>query len=68
MKTLQFKTNIKCGGCVAKVSPHLNKTVGENKWKVDTLDPEKTLTVETDLDECIIVADLKEAGFVAQRM
>jgi hypothetical protein len=25
MKTLKFKTNINCGGCLAKVTPFLNE-------------------------------------------
>ncbi len=28
METLKFKTNINCGGCVAKVTPELNATEG----------------------------------------
>ena len=48
MKTLKFKTNINCGGCVAKVTPHFNDEEGIKKWSVDTTSPQKTLTVETD--------------------
>jgi copper chaperone len=48
MKTLKFKTNINCSGCVAKVTKTLNQTAGEDNWAVDTNVPEKTLTVKTD--------------------
>jgi copper chaperone len=45
MKTLKFKTNIKCSGCVAKVTPHLDGVEGIEKWEVDVLNPNKVLTV-----------------------
>jgi len=48
MKKLQFKTNIKCGGCIATVTPHLNALEGIQNWEVDTKDPDKILTVETE--------------------
>jgi copper chaperone CopZ len=48
MSTLKFKTTIKCGGCIAKVTPALNETVGEGNWLVDLATPDKMLTVETD--------------------
>jgi copper chaperone len=28
MKTLQFKTNINCGGCIKAVTPTLNQQAG----------------------------------------
>ena len=40
MKTLKFKTNIKCTGCVAKVTPFLNDEKGIEKWDVDIFNPE----------------------------
>lgn len=59
----KFKTNIKCEGCVAKVTPHLNETVGENNWKVDLNDPSKTLTVEREIDEAAVREALQKAGY-----
>jgi len=46
METLKFKTNIKCGGCVATVTPSLNAVEGVQSWQVDTADPDKILTVQ----------------------
>jgi len=43
----QFKTNINCGGCIAKIAPHINANKGIQKWKVDTANPAKILTIET---------------------
>lgn len=64
METFQFKTNINCSGCVAKVTPELNETKGICNWNVDTNNPGKILTVETDTasKEQVIEA-VKKAGF-----
>jgi len=48
MKTKQFKTNIMCGSCIAKVTPALNETFGEKNWEVDIKNPKKILTVSTE--------------------
>ncbi len=45
METLKLKTNINCSGCVAKVTPSLNQTIGENNWQIDTQNPNKILTI-----------------------
>ncbi len=68
MKQYQFKTNINCGGCVAKVTPHLNKAEGIREWKVDTDNPDKILTVETEnLGEEDVKAIVQKAGFTAEK-
>lgn len=64
MKTKQFKTNINCSGCVAKITPVLNPLVGENQWEVNTNHKDKILTVTLDnLDEKSLVEQVKSAGF-----
>jgi len=64
MSTLQFKTNINCGGCVARVTPRLNETKGILSWKVDTDHPDKILTVETGtLGSENIIEVVKKVGF-----
>jgi copper chaperone CopZ len=68
METIKFKTNIKCTGCLATVTPYLNKTAGENKWQVDLQDPQRTLTVESDRTEEEIRSALKDAGFEAEKV
>jgi len=68
MNTLKFKTNIKCNGCLASVTPNLNKTAGENNWQVDLNDVDRILTVETDRAESEIIAAVKQAGFEAQQV
>lgn len=64
MKTLKFKTNINCGGCVAKVTPILNTLEGIDKWTVDTTDPNKILTIDTSkITEEEIINELNKVGF-----
>ena len=68
MDTLKFKTNIKCAACVAKVTPGLNETAGENHWQVDIINPEKILTVSGEIDEEKIKEALQKAGYKAERV
>jgi copper chaperone len=66
METLKFKTNVNCGGCVASVTPHLNQVKGIGKWSVDTTNPMKILTVESeDHNPEAIIETLKTAGYKA---
>ncbi|MCC6461611.1 MAG: heavy-metal-associated domain-containing protein [Saprospiraceae bacterium] len=66
-KVLKFKTNIKCVGCVSKVTPALNQTVGENNWEVDLASMEKALTIQTEnVDAASVVGVLQAAGFRAE--
>ena len=65
-KVLKFKTNIKCMGCVAKVTPELDGVAGAQQWEVDITTPDKVLTVITDaLEAEEIVAAVEKAGFRA---
>jgi copper chaperone len=69
METKQFKTNIKCSGCVAKVTPGLNETAGENNWNVDLESPEKILTISGDsVDKEKISKALEKAGYHAEEL
>nr|WP_121271482.1 heavy-metal-associated domain-containing protein [Pedobacter schmidteae] len=68
METLKFKTNIKCSGCVAAVTPFLNDIPEITKWEVDTENPEKILTVDANakLDAETVINTLEKAGYVAK--
>ena len=69
MKTIEVKTNIMCGSCIAKVTPVLNEVVGENKWKVDTANPKKVLTVTTEtLSETEVIKAVEKAGYKAESL
>ena len=70
MQTLQFKTNIKCGACIATVTPHLNKLAELAEWKVDTTGADKILTITGDSETLgqKIISTLKNAGYTAEQI
>lgn len=68
METLKFKTNIKCGGCVATVTPFLNGADGVEKWDVDLVSPERVLEVQTDRLPEEIAQLIKNAGYIAEEI
>ncbi|MCA0229420.1 MAG: heavy-metal-associated domain-containing protein [Bacteroidetes bacterium] len=66
METLQFKTNINCGGCIAKVTPFLNQVEEIEDWRVDTANPDKILTINgEELSSEVILETIEKAGFTA---
>jgi copper chaperone len=67
METLQFKTTIKCMGCVANATPNLNKVAGNDNWKVDIQHPDKILEVQTNgtVQAADIIKAVQEAGYKA---
>ncbi len=63
-KEYQFKTNINCGGCVAKVTPFLNEAEGVCHWEVDTTNNDKVLTVKSKgITEEQVIETVQKAGF-----
>jgi copper chaperone len=65
----QFKTNINCGGCVASISPHLNARNEIKSWEVDTSNPQKVLTVDSDtLSGEMIREIVNKAGYKAEML
>lgn len=69
MKIIEVKTNIMCGSCIATVTPVLNEVIGENRWKVDTVNPKKVLTVTTDnLSESEVIKAVEKAGYKAEKL
>jgi copper chaperone CopZ len=67
MKTIQLKTNIMCGSCIAKVTPALNEVIGENNWKVDIQSPKRILSVSTDnLNESDVIKAVEKSGYKAE--
>jgi copper chaperone len=64
MESLKFKTNINCGGCVAKVTPALDDAEGVCHWDVDTNSKDKILTVQTEgIMAEKVMETVKNAGF-----
>ena len=69
MKTIEVKTNIMCGSCIANVTPTMNETMGEGNWKVDIQDPKKILTVTgDDITEQRVIEAVEKAGYKAERI
>lgn len=62
MTTFKFKTNINCGNCIRSVTPFLNELDNVESWKVDTENPDKLLTVESDDDSPAEILDAIEKG------
>ena len=56
-----FKTNAKCGGCVAKIAERPAEA-----WSIDLTSADRLLTVETDLPDEEIVRAVTSAGFRAE--
>jgi copper chaperone len=64
MKTVKYKTNINCGGCIKSVTPFLNELDNIDTWKVDTDNPDKILEVHLDDEnEQVVVEAVINAGF-----
>lgn len=66
MKTLQFKTNIKCGGCIAAVEPVLTHAEGIDHWDVDLKSPDRIMTVVTDQHATEIAELVRQVGYEAE--
>jgi copper chaperone len=66
---IKFKSNIKCEGCIAKVKPFLDELTDLDKWEVDTLTPNKILTVKgtEGIEEQVITA-VKAAGYTIDKI
>ncbi|WP_276374233.1 cation transporter [Chryseolinea sp. H1M3-3] len=68
METTKFKTNIKCSGCVAKVTPFLNEALGDDNWEVDYNNPSKVLTVVGEDDKSKVIQAVEKAGYKAEAL
>lgn len=65
---MRFKTNAKCGGCVAAIGTKLNKLVNDNEWSIDLKSPDKVLEVSADVPADKVIAAVTEAGFKAEQL
>lgn len=69
MKTLRFKTSIKCNGCLISVRPQLNAIKGIEGWEVDLNSPDSILSVHCndDLTDMITLA-VERAGHTLSKI
>jgi copper chaperone len=69
MATLRFKTDLKCNGCIQKITPFLSKIKTIEEWHVDLNLPDRTLTVEgNDMAAADIISALDQAGYKAEQI
>ncbi len=61
--TKQFKTNLRCGGCVATVKPYLDRVPGVDTWEVDIASPNKTLTISGNAKAGVVEEAVAQAGY-----
>ncbi len=64
----KFSTNIKCTGCIEKVTPFLNEVVGTDNWKVDLASQQRVLTVSGDVSPEEVKESLQKAGYKAETL
>lgn len=69
MKTTEFKTSLKCNGCIERITPGMNSLEGIVNWDVDLTKPVKILKVESMKDyEPEIISILKEKGYTCEKI
>lgn len=60
----QFKTTIKCGGCVSTIKPYLDNEKRISEWKVDLSSQPSLLTINSnELTEEELIEIIEESGF-----
>ena len=66
--TVQIETSMKCGNCLNKIRPHLDRFPGVRSWEAKLSDPRKLLIIE--LEESAkpdnVVQLVRERGFEAK--
>lgn len=63
---MKFKTNAKCGGCVAAIGAKLNGIMKEEEWSIDL--PSKVLDVKANVTDEQVLNAVKSAGFKAEKL
>ena len=62
---MKFKTNAKCGGCVAAIGKELNRIMAPEDWNIDLSSSDKVLTVTADVKADDVLQRVAAAGFKA---
>lgn len=69
MATKKFRTNAKCGGCSSKIGAALEQNgVPAGGWSLDLANPEKLLTVNSEMSSDEIIRVVADAGFKAEEV
>lgn len=61
-KQVKLKTNVKCGACVAAITPAMDNLKPKH-WEVDLTSPDRILTVQGDIEIEEIKAALDQSGY-----
>ena len=61
MKTLRFKSSLKCNGCVNAIKPGMQSIDGIKSWRVILDVQDKVIEVDTEDDEEKIAKAVQEA-------
>lgn len=69
MSTLQFKTSLKCGGCVKAITPAMDEIEGITSWSAELASLPCILSVEADTDvEQEVTSAVKNAGYSIEKL
>jgi copper chaperone len=69
MKSMRFKTSLKCNGCVERITPGMNALEGVVSWEVDLKMPPGVLKVESADDiGSKIISVLAEKGYSCKKI
>ena len=61
MKTIRFKSSLKCNGCVNAIKPGMDSIDAIKKWRVFLDVQEKIFEVEVEEDEEKVTQEIKNA-------
>ncbi|RFC54071.1 heavy-metal-associated domain-containing protein [Brumimicrobium aurantiacum] len=69
MKTLKFKTTLKCGGCEEKVTPGINNIEAIKEWDIDFGSDDKILTINASIDVSKeVINAVEKVGFEIEQI
>ena len=69
MKTIRFKTNLKCGGCIKAITPGLESLNIIDTWSVDLENPDRVLEIKVPVDVSEqVIESVKKAGYQISRL
>jgi copper chaperone len=63
MTAHKYKTDLRCGACVARVGPLLDAAPDITRWSADVADPNKVLTVEGEVTAERVADVIGPAGY-----
>ncbi|MBI9032932.1 MAG: heavy-metal-associated domain-containing protein [Bacteroidales bacterium] len=69
MEKTAYKTNLKCNGCVAAVSPLLKEFEGIKTFNVDLENPDRILSIESErMNEEKMIQAVMDLGYQIEKI